>query len=216
MVWTHFCLSHLLEWLDQNEGCPSCRSPVEKTRLCVNIKLRDAVAFFKQEQTAHLCDECEDTDATVYCPDCKTDLCSDCNVMIHRPKTLKKHVVTPLIKKHTIIAPQCPKHHPKDFDLFCTHCSSSLCSTCAILGDHDGHKPSLLPFKEGRSLIEGKINSSNQELSLMDKQLSEDIESTCKRISELFDQSKVELSSFLNSAMTDSNGIMNNVITGKR
>ncbi|KAL0243192.1 hypothetical protein GEMRC1_005753 [Eukaryota sp. GEM-RC1] len=210
-----FCMSDLQEWLVSHNGCPICRAEVDKSRLCPNYKLKEAVEAFVAGQGETIRFECEEAAATCYCAECDADFCDDCFNPAHRPKLLRSHAAVPLNKKHAYIVPKCPSHSMKSLELFCTFCSVALCSTCAFLGDHDQHKRKLLPFDEGRTSIEKNINSINQELSLAIEKISQSAEAAIQQATSGFVQLKESLTYLLQETMLDSATIMNDLQSGK-
>ncbi|KAL0238188.1 hypothetical protein GEMRC1_012661 [Eukaryota sp. GEM-RC1] len=210
-----FCMSDLQEWLVSHDGCPICRAEVDKSRLCPNYKLKEAVEAFVAGQGESICIECDEAVATCYCAECDADLCDQCFKDIHRPKLLRTHVAIPLQKKHASIVPKCPIHPSKSFDLFCTSCSVALCSICAILGDHDQHKKNLLPFDEGRSAVEHGINAINQELAVAVETVGKCTENALQQAASGFAQMKETLTDMLQETMLDSVTIMNDLKSGK-
>ncbi|KAL0244574.1 hypothetical protein GEMRC1_008656 [Eukaryota sp. GEM-RC1] len=210
-----FCMSHLLEWLKSHKDCPVCRAEVDKSRLCTNYKLKEAVEAFLAGQHQSVCSECEEATATSFCAECNIDLCDKCFKTVHSLKVFRSHVAIPLEKKHASLVPKCPSHPMKSFDLFCTSCSVALCSTCAFLGDHDQHKKKLLPFDQGRASIEQNINSINQELAVAIDKVSQSTQSTVEKVVEGCTQMKENLTCLLDSTMLDSATIMNNLKLGK-
>ncbi|KAL0229672.1 hypothetical protein GEMRC1_013217 [Eukaryota sp. GEM-RC1] len=90
-----FCMSDLQEWLDSHNGCPICRAEVDKSRLCPNYKLKEAVEAFVAGQGETICFECDEAAATCYCAECDADFCDDCFNPAHRPKLLRSHVAVP-------------------------------------------------------------------------------------------------------------------------
>ncbi|KAL0244722.1 hypothetical protein GEMRC1_008804 [Eukaryota sp. GEM-RC1] len=210
-----FCMSDLQEWLVSHDGCPICRAEVDKSRLCPNYKLKEAIEAFVAGQGESVCFECDKAAATCYCAECNADLCDQCFKDTHRPKLFRSHVAIPLQKKHASIVPKCPIHASKSFDLFCTSCSVALCSTCAILGDHDQHKKKLLPFDEGRASVEQNINSINQELSVAIEKVTQSAEYALQQATTGFTRIKESLTLLLEETMLDSCAIMNDLKTGK-
>ncbi|KAL0251728.1 hypothetical protein GEMRC1_000940 [Eukaryota sp. GEM-RC1] len=101
----------------------------------------------------------------------------------------------------------------KSLELFCIFCSVTLCSTCAILGDHDQYKKKLMPFDEGRASVEQSINSINQELSVAIEKVTQSAE-TAIQATNGFAYIKESLTSLLEETMFNS-PIMNDLKSSK-
>jgi len=67
--------------------------------------------------------------ATLFCAECKADLCAECSRVVHLPKMFAKHAVVPIAQKPRGSAAAgpvfCNTHQNRPLDLFCIECKVS-------------------------------------------------------------------------------------------
>lgn len=94
------------------------------------------------------CQECQKQVCTVYCKECKIDLCDECNTSIHRMRVFATHARIPIVEKSPLPAEQmyCSIHENEPLRLFCLEdeCRRPSCFLCATHGIHKGHNVSLI------------------------------------------------------------------------
>ena len=82
-----------------------------------------------------ICDKCEtDLDVSLYCVDCKGNLCSKCAEKHGQKRLTKTHKVVKRIEKKS----GCHNHQGSDFKLFCKDCKVPCCHHC-VSQIHEGH-----------------------------------------------------------------------------
>lgn len=105
--------------------------------------------------------------ASAYCIDCNTNLCTFCSEAHRRQRTTSEHAIKSFIgtsKKSTpesvtsgMLLPatnyKCPIHIANDLVIFCINCQQVLCNECTILV-HRGHK--CVPIAKANKVY-GKI-----------------------------------------------------------
>ncbi|XP_056019366.1 uncharacterized protein LOC130054248 [Ostrea edulis] len=85
-------------------------------------------------------EDCE-KNCEFYCNPCHQQMCKQCR---------EKHLKNPEYKNHEVVLYQqrkqqlpvekCKTHPTKDIDIFCKECKVPICSKCATLESHSGHK----------------------------------------------------------------------------
>jgi hypothetical protein len=94
------------------------------------------------------CQECQHNLCTLYCKDCKLDLCEDCNGSIHKLRVFSTHSRVPIDEKSRDPASQmfCSIHPSEPLRLFCMDddCRVPSCFLCATHGQHKGHNLVLI------------------------------------------------------------------------
>ncbi|CAN0197460.1 unnamed protein product [Lampetra planeri] len=123
--------------------CPQCRAEFEqKPQLTRNVALASLVEELNVINKRSLqvsCDSCLDGEAPAVrnCLTCEMSFCeSHC----------KRHLQNPKFKDHELVelganmeARKC-KRHKKRLEFYCTQDESLVCTSCAIVGEHAGHK----------------------------------------------------------------------------
>ena len=150
-----FCKSPCLEKLVTKDGhsltCPTCRHIVPLSERGVAglqsdfhidhlFEIRDAFHKAKDDDDTN-CGSCEDGKATGYCNDCGDFLCDECESAHKRVKLSRNHTIVSLnelkdqvtslvpIKK---AIPECPKHPENTLKMYCTTCSTLICTDCTV------------------------------------------------------------------------------------
>jgi hypothetical protein len=96
----------------------------------------------------NLCSLCaEKHEATRQCLDCGVLMCLDISRVHSMFKENKDHRVATIqeaqehLRAHPLpVVLMCPEHPDKAFEYFDESCQKLLCVSCAILGNHSGHK----------------------------------------------------------------------------
>ena len=100
---------------------------------------------------AHVCDECHQPTATVYCHNDGKKLCDKCDEKIHNDsKYLKPHKREPLFDG-LIQVQKCPEHPNLEVLYYCTKCHMPICLDCKVKGTHahgDPAKHKLIPIEQ--------------------------------------------------------------------
>jgi hypothetical protein len=100
---------------------------------------------------AHVCDECHQPNATVYCHNDGKKLCANCDEKIHSDSEyLKPHKREPLCNALVKIQ-KCPEHQELDVLYYCTKCHLPICLDCKVKGSHahgDAAKHKLIPIEQ--------------------------------------------------------------------
>lgn len=126
-------------------SCPSCRKDSVGTNFeelaPVNYILRNIIEVVKSQadndSSSIKCEFCESV-ASVYCPSCESYICSkDEEAHLQNKFTAKHKVVNAKDASKQQKVPEC-SHHSKAFELYCTNCSSLICSLCFAL-EHKQH-----------------------------------------------------------------------------
>jgi hypothetical protein len=110
------------------------------------IEQLDSIRGMYKESTN--CQECQLKVCTVYCKDCKIDLCDDCNSSIHKLRVFQTHARVSVAEKASVPQTQmfCSVHEQEPLRLFCLEeqCQKPTCFLCATHGLHKGHNLSLI------------------------------------------------------------------------
>ncbi|XP_078470782.1 E3 ubiquitin/ISG15 ligase TRIM25-like [Lampetra fluviatilis] len=188
--------------------CPQCRAKFEqKPQLSRNVALANLVEEFSVGVKAApqvSCDSCLDGEvpAVRSCLTCETSLCeSHC----------KRHLQNARFKDHELVelgvnmeARKCKKHE-KRLEFYCTQDECLVCTSCAIVGEHAGHKfSSVEDAHEARKeelrlettwREENKNTAASQTQSLMDdyRRVQESLRGTKERISREFERRREQL-----------------------
>jgi len=134
--------------------CPVCRSVFKIPRdgpasLQHNFFLDQLTELKNVSQRQLLervwCEACEDenTDATMYCVDCRQQLCERCSIP-HRKIRTAPHKVVPLnqdlqAEVLTSRGAQCRRHVEEREKLYCFNCMDNICLMCFAV-EHQQHK----------------------------------------------------------------------------
>ncbi|CAN0118977.1 unnamed protein product [Lampetra fluviatilis] len=188
--------------------CPQCRAKFEqKPQLSRNVALANLVEELSVGVKAApqvSCDSCLDGEvpAVRSCLTCETSLCeSHC----------KRHLQNARFKDHELVelgvnmeARKCKKHE-KRLEFYCTQDECLVCTSCAIVGEHAGHKfNSVEDAHEARKeelrlettwREENKNTAASQTQSLMDdyRRVQESLRGTKERISREFERRREQL-----------------------
>ena len=237
-----FCKSPCLEKLVTKDGhsltCPTCRHIVPLTEKGVAglqsdfhidhlFEIRDAFHKAKDDGDTN-CDNCEDVKATGYCNDCGDFLCDECESAHKRVKLSRNHTIVSLnelkdqvtslvpIKK---AIPECPKHPENTLKMYCTTCSTLICTDCTVRfhKDHnydlvvdviDQHKEELVsslgPLKKKLACVNQALTDFDKRATKINDQQKEIESDICQEIDEqqvLLAKRKVELENELEMLM---------------
>jgi len=174
------CLAQLARGNNDNQlPCPKCRRVTQLQRnngpngvsvdqLPRNFDLLDLIADTKQHQRQHQsrennnnsnnkrsCDECSNGAAVEYCVECGSHFCLDCNVKLHLFRALKSHVRMPSAAAPPP-RPTCSSHRGKLMEYWCEQDSAAVCTSCVLVGAHQGHKVVALEEAAKRSAQEAR------------------------------------------------------------
>eukprot|EP00004_Rigifila_ramosa_P025677 TRINITY_DN7746_c0_g1_i1.p1 TRINITY_DN7746_c0_g1~~TRINITY_DN7746_c0_g1_i1.p1 ORF type:complete len:549 (+),score=86.91 TRINITY_DN7746_c0_g1_i1:268-1914(+) len=110
------------------------------------------------------CQECQEAESKIYCPDCAVELCTPCSDKVHSLRTFQSHRsrFTATQAKPLTVA-RCPVHPEKKLELFCLKCTVSLCSTCAF--KHAGHSDQFREMSEGVKIQRQLLEETRRQLS---------------------------------------------------
>lgn len=112
------------------------------------------------------CALCQNSEGTMYCEVCLTNLCKDC-VEIHFSDSSKAHKVVPLKQNMTTLNnPKCKKHPAKRCELHCEQCDTPICALCISSEEHVDH--SLVDIFK---IIERKKESVQRDLQELEKSI---------------------------------------------
>lgn len=152
------CLERILEKSVEKDvlTCPQCRAnhqvPVGGAEgFLPDYTLDTGIVDVQsaQEELVRYCDECDNqTDpAVVYCEDCGSHLCDDCESSHKKMKRFRNHQVvnlddsTPsLVRKPEAATPMCCRQHGNQpLQVYCKSCHEFVCYIC-IVENHQKHE----------------------------------------------------------------------------
>ena len=82
------------------------------------------------------------SEARIYCSDCKCFFCDECNVETHKPLVFKRHERVNIYAGMIETLKVCKDHNQKKI-LYCEKCLEFLCEQCLKHEEHKGHKVTL-------------------------------------------------------------------------
>ncbi|KAJ6236995.1 hypothetical protein M0813_03402 [Anaeramoeba flamelloides] len=114
----------------------------------------------EEEKETIWCDTCLQEDnkkvsATVYCHDCKQNLCEQCD-FIHKVSGYRKHK-RDLIKDDNS-SEKCPIHQNSKLSRYCKNCQKLICSECVF--EHSNHE--IISFDQSMDFYKELINEQKQ------------------------------------------------------
>jgi len=202
-----FCLKCIDQWsqdrvsAQENVSCPTCRKlftiseggVAALPKNCFVEKLLDVKKVsFTLSQGETVCDVCSDEEqsdvemkkATVYCVDCRRNMCEQCRGFhqkfrlpgVHRLIDLNSEMsVDELMLKFPENV--CDKHPDKSLEIFCFDCSVAVCMMCYIRS-HNSHKCSDIKevaeeLSEQMSVNAESLTSKVSECDLVLKNIEE-------------------------------------------
>lgn len=83
-----------------------------------------------------MCEKCNDQIAKIFCQTEKVYFCKKCDYEHHKDKISARHLRTALSESPILDFGTCKNHRNNKNELFCKICSSSMCMSCKIYGDH--------------------------------------------------------------------------------
>jgi hypothetical protein len=129
----------------------------------------------KEEFGSRSCDLCaEKHEGTLQCLDCGVIMCLNLSRVHCMLKNHQDHRVTTIqeaqayFQTHPLpVVVMCPDHPEKPFEYFDETCQKLLCVSCAILGNHSGHKCQSIQVaaQEGREQFQQMIGNLNVKIS---------------------------------------------------
>lgn len=91
-----------------------------------------------------VCSGCSAEKATVYCVECKVDMCANCQRQYHTSKLFQKHsVFTAEERKVFKDREKCSEHGERKV-LVCPQCNDLICLLCKDYGVHQYHRLELI------------------------------------------------------------------------
>lgn len=90
----------------------------------------------KRSRQKPICDNCEETNADVYCAADAACLCKACDKLLHSANKLaSRHCRTPIGKGADVFG-ACNLHPDKLVEFFCSQCHTPVCVHCKMVGHH--------------------------------------------------------------------------------
>jgi len=173
-------------------------------------EVKEEIKEETKEEEVHVCQECEENNATKYCKDCELKQCDDCVTHIHKLKKRKDHVLITLKEYLATLETKeekpkqqekveekddgpvgkCLLHPETKIAAYCRTCDEPICTTC-LLSNHDGHKK--MNLEEAKSIsteeylkILEDIKETNDLLTKFKKQLTDNNNIALNTLKEYF------------------------------
>ena len=188
-----FCLKCIQKWSQSKQtgekvSCPMCREEFEipeggTTALPENSFVEKLLDMKKLSTTLSqggaLCDVCCDdqqslegkvlTKATVYCSDCRRNMCDQCRSFHQKFRLPGPHKLFELHSETNVDEllrkfqeNTCDKHEDKCTEIYCFDCKEVVCMTCCLL-EHKSHRYSNI--KEVAEDLRKRISCNAQSLA---------------------------------------------------
>ncbi|XP_062590546.1 E3 ubiquitin-protein ligase TRIM36-like [Saccostrea cucullata] len=104
-------------------------------------------------------EDCE-RNCEFYCNSCHQQMCKPCRDQHLKISENKNHeVVLYQLRKRQLPVQKCKIHPTKDIDIFCKECNIPLCSKCATMQEHQGHR-----FTDLETIYSDKFKLCQKEL----------------------------------------------------
>eukprot|EP01063_Lacrimia_lanifica_P000718 TRINITY_DN10366_c2_g1_i1.p1 TRINITY_DN10366_c2_g1~~TRINITY_DN10366_c2_g1_i1.p1 ORF type:complete len:504 (+),score=156.33 TRINITY_DN10366_c2_g1_i1:95-1606(+) len=130
------------------ECAKGCVNPVEDGDvLPLHAELIEEMKTSKYSGGQALCEECEEATCKHWCPTCDTSLCQACWDMVHKPRTMQRHVAVPHAERPLPV--EVCEAHGNPLLHYCHSCSKKVCSQCQTEPAHEGH--TIVPLEEAAS-----------------------------------------------------------------
>jgi len=250
-----YCFKCIEKWdreriADGKLACPVCRKEMSITKeglteLPKNFFVGKLLEVTKLARSLSLkdimCDVCNEnqgreTQATVYCTECRTNMCPQC-IGFH--KTFRfptPHKVVEVNKQQQVDEllaklPEniCDEHADKNIDIFCFDCKLAVCMTCYITS-HNGHRCSDIKqiaadmsgqmetdtngfgekVAECKELLQ-QLDKAQKEFVIKISTTEKEIAETAEKLKQLVEDYKVKLLEELSSARIQQEKTMKNV-----
>ncbi|XP_062567348.1 E3 ubiquitin-protein ligase TRIM71-like [Saccostrea cucullata] len=105
-------------------------------------------------------EDCE-RNCEFYCNSCHQQMCTQCRDQHLKISENNNHeVVLYQLRKRQLPVQKCKIHPTKDIDIFCKECNIPLCSKCATMQEHQGHR-----FTDLETIYTDKFKLCQKELS---------------------------------------------------
>lgn len=85
---------------------------------------------------ATLCDNCEVSNATLYCESDQANMCDECDLKLHLSKLASRHTRVPIGSYKKNHFGTCKLHSAKNVEFFCAYCNIPVCVNCKMVGNH--------------------------------------------------------------------------------
>jgi len=127
-----------------------------------------AITTQGRELWCEVCDEGNNTVATVYCIECRQHLCQECFSRHKRQQFAKTHSIVTLENRRRpqnitkIHKSYCTTHNEEQLKLFCYDCKQTVCLMCFAIG-HNGHKCS--DISESTETFKKQLMKNNENMN---------------------------------------------------
>ncbi|KAL0207889.1 hypothetical protein P9112_010476 [Eukaryota sp. TZLM1-RC] len=212
-----FCRTKCLsKWLKSNSTCPSCRSDVPSRALCINIALLEAIDALNQKPTeSPVCNNCLESDATLFCAQCQVTYCQQCSAQAHQMRVFKNHNIVPLEQKASLTSVKCPRHKTKTLEYFCSQCKVAICDSCGLLEGHAAHNKCLLPLSDAKESVNDEVKALQQGLSTCTLSLAEPTEKVDQVVKETLSTGQSILNDLIADLIRQSATLINHIDCGE-
>eukprot|EP01065_Artemidia_motanka_P023430 TRINITY_DN2800_c3_g1_i1.p1 TRINITY_DN2800_c3_g1~~TRINITY_DN2800_c3_g1_i1.p1 ORF type:complete len:539 (+),score=105.38 TRINITY_DN2800_c3_g1_i1:60-1619(+) len=143
-------------------GCDAVPlGPKGVEELPVDVALAEAAAEGGEPEEERVCDECEESAATLWCDTCQSEFCETCFATVHAPRVMQKHKAVPLSEKPPP-ADMCPAHARQERTMYCTNCTAKVCALCCdsrFGGKHVGEDHNVIPLEDAASAAVARLKA---------------------------------------------------------
>lgn len=175
---------HSIRVSEQNEFVVFNSNQINCLRL-IRLKGKDNISH--DPAIKHICNNCGQPNATIWCDNDHCKLCEKCDVSQHKTKLTAAHTRHPL-SEAIINVQRCPVHPDTFVQYYCTKCHLPVCLECKVKGNHakgEASKHKLIDLKEAYDNAVSTAIKPNQIFITREKTLASQINLANDKLKEI-------------------------------
>jgi hypothetical protein len=135
----------------------------------------------------HVCSECGQNNATIWCENDQCKLCEKCDAEAHKTKLTANHVRKPL-KEALVGVQKCPIHPDHVVQYYCQKCHLPVCLECKVKGSHskgEAAKHTLIDVSKALDAAMNSMSKPDPSFVTREKALKEQLKIADEKIEEI-------------------------------
>ncbi|EAX98874.1 B-box zinc finger family protein [Trichomonas vaginalis G3] len=175
---------HSIRVSNKNEFVVFNPSQINTLRL---IRLKGKENVTHDATVKHICHNCGQPNATIWCDNDSCKLCEKCDASQHKTKLTSGHTRHPLAEA-LINVQRCPVHPDTFIQYYCTKCHLPVCLQCKVRGNHskgEFAKHHLIDLKEAYDNAVSAAIKPNQAFITREKLINQQLNAANEKLKEI-------------------------------